>query len=170
MGLLVSLLFAKRDQRRASKGTRMPPTAFWAGFWTTFAVWVLGLIASVASIDWVIANAHFIAAGGLLACILAVAVANAVRSGEHYAEACEAGEQSISGLRAAREALVRSPTGILRHPKRYRYTALAWLILVATLIGIVLVIANVITLFWLEIIVAFLFIAFWVVQTIEQLP
>jgi len=138
----------------------------------TVVVWALGLIAFLVSIEWVVDNAHYIAAGGLLACILvvAVAVANAVRYGGAQPGGKSAREQARNGVRAARSAVVRHPTQIFRSPKEYRYVWLAWLILVATLVGVALMTVMVISLFWFEIIMACLFIAFWVVHTIEQLP
>jgi hypothetical protein len=50
------------------------------------------------------------------------------------------------------------------------YAWLAWVLLVGTGVGVVLWMAGVISLFWLEIFAALLFAAFWAVQTIEQLP
>lgn len=48
-----------------------------AGFFAAVLVWLGGLIALVASVDWLANNAHYIAAGGLFLRILLVAGANA---------------------------------------------------------------------------------------------
>jgi hypothetical protein len=61
--------------------------------------------------------------------------------------------------------LVRS----LARLNRYGYAWLAWLMLGVAVIGGMLAYLGVVNVFWLEIVVAVLFVAFWVVQTIEQL-
>jgi hypothetical protein len=171
LGLLASLYFAMRDAKRTPTNKGRPPKSFWSGFVITAIVWVLGLVASLASIEWLIDNAHYIAAGGLFVCILAFAAANAVRHDRAQPGGNEAREEAGSALGAARDTLLRNPMEIIRNPRGIdRYTWLAWSILGAAAVGIVLMLTTVITLFLLEIIVAFSFIAFWLVQTIEQLP
>jgi hypothetical protein len=49
----------------------------------------------------------------------------------------------------------------------YAWTAVA--IVVAAVAGLALMVANAITLFWVEIVVAFLFLVYWAGQTLEQL-
>lgn len=48
-----------------------------AGFFVAVLLWLGGLAALAASVAWLADNGHYIAAGGLLVCILAVAGANA---------------------------------------------------------------------------------------------
>ena len=56
---------------------------------------------------------------------------------------------------------------LLRSPREYYYTWVAVAMLAGAAVLIALWLAGVISLFWVEIGVAFLFIAFWVAQTIE---
>jgi hypothetical protein len=132
----------------AKRGT---PWRGWvlAGFFTAVLVWLGGLIALAASADWLARNAHYIAAGGLLAGILAVAGANIHRRRE----------RPLAGV--LRGDVLRRPPGV------YLYTWTAGGMLVAAGVLIVLWLTNVISLFWVEILVAFLFVIFWIVQTIE---
>jgi hypothetical protein len=117
----------------------------WAvgGFLAALTVWAGGLAALAVSVDWLANNGHYIAAGGLLVAIVLVAGANAYRRRERPA------------MRA------------LRSPREYYYTWVAVAMLAGAAVLIALWLAGVISLFWVEIGVAFLFIAFWVAQTIE---
>src|SRR5215469_16738255 len=56
----------------------------WAlgGFLLALALWACGLVALAVSVSWLAANAHYIAAGGLLLAIVLVAAANAHRRQE----------------------------------------------------------------------------------------
>lgn len=119
----------------------------WAlgGFLAAGAVWVCGLVALAVSVDWLAGNAHYIAAGGLLLAILLVAGANAYRRPDQ------------------RPTMMRA----LQSPRQYYYTWVAIAMLVIAGILIVLWLLSAISLFWVEILVAFLFILFWTVQTIE---
>jgi drug/metabolite transporter (DMT)-like permease len=54
--------------------------------------------------------------------------------------------------------------------RRYRYTWIALAMVVVAVGGAAILFAKVITLFWLEIVVALLFAVFWAVQTVELLP
>jgi hypothetical protein len=113
-----------------------------AGFLAAFGVWLCGLIALEVSVDWLAANGHYIAGAGLLVSVIMAAASNAYRRRDFAAS-------------AGRPVVVR------------------WLInLAALMVGvsvffIVLWVTNVVSLFVLEIVVAFLFVLFWTVQTVE---
>jgi hypothetical protein len=141
LGLILSGVILFRDR---TAGTRAERRWALAGFLAAGAVWLLGLIALAVSVDWLAANGHYIAAGGLLAAILLVAGANAYRRG---------------GRPAVKSAL--------KSPRDYYYTWVAIAMLAVAAVLIALWLAGVISLFWVEILVALLFIVFWAVQTVE---
>ena len=101
----------------------------------------------MASVAWLADNGHYIAAGGLLLCILLVAGANAHR------------ERSDSGG--------VPQGGVPKSPRAHLYSRVAIAMLVVAGVFIVLWLTNVISLFLVEIVVAGLFAVFWVVQTFE---
>ena len=102
-----------------------------AGFFAAVLLWGGGLAALVASVDWLAANGHYIAAGGLLACVLGVAVANALSRQENL----------------------------------YKWVAIG---MVIVSVGFILPwLFGAISLFLVEMVVAFLFVVFWGVQTAE---
>jgi hypothetical protein len=119
------------------------------GFSAAVLVWLAGLIALAVSVDWLAGHGHYIAAGGLLLSILLVAGANAHRRQE----------RPTVGYAVKRD--------VLKSPRTYRYTWIAVAMLVIAGVLIVLWLTNAITLFWVEILVAFLFVLFWIVQTID---
>jgi hypothetical protein len=139
------ILFKARMANRGTPGRRWVLAAFSAAV----LIWLCGLIAFAVSVDWLAGNAHYIAAGGLLLCILLIAGANA-----HRRE-----ERPSAGVVLKRE--------VLKSPRAYRYTWIAGGMLVGTGVLILLRLTNVISLFLVEILVAALFILFWTVQTIE---
>jgi len=112
-------------------------------------VWLGALIALAASVDWLADNGHYIAAGGLLLSILLVAGANAHRRQE----------------RPSVGVVLKSD--VLKRPREYPYTWIAIAMLVIAGFLIVLWLTNVISLFWVEILVALLFVLFWMVQTVD---
>ncbi len=124
-----------------------------AAFSAAALLWLGGLIALAVSVDWLASTGHYIAAIGLLLSILLVAGANAYRRREHRG-AEPSGDRTTAG-------------DVLRSPRIYRYTWVAGAMLVAAGILIVLWLANAVTLFWVEILVALLFVLFWIVQTAE---
>jgi len=155
--LAAIILFKEWTAKRGNPGWR------WAlgGFLAAVLVWLGGLIALAVSVDWLASNGHYIAAGGLLLGILAVAGANAFRL-----------EQS----RAKLSGNTGNPTGtrdmpgvmdVLKSPPRNHYAAIAAAMLVAAVLLIVLWLANVVSLFWVEILVALRFVLFWTVQTVD---
>jgi hypothetical protein len=115
-----------------------------AGLSVAVLLWAAGLIALLVSVDWVAGNAHYIAAISLGVCILIVVEANARRHQER-------------GTRTNAENLLLA----------YRYTWIGVVMLVGTGVLIGLWLAGVISLFWVEISVALMFILFWTVQTLE---
>jgi hypothetical protein len=142
LGLILSAVILVRN-RRAGNGA---PGQGWAlaGFLAALAVWLCGLAALAASVDWLAGHAHYIAAAGLLLGIIAVAGANAYR-------------------RREKPALGR----VLTSPREYYYTWTAIAMLAGAAVLIALWLAGAISLFWVEILVALLFIAFWTAQTVE---
>jgi len=150
LGLVAAVLFRLRD--KCGRWAR-----FWWGFVPASVVWAVAVAAYFISIESLVRYGHYIAAAGLLTCIVVVAVANALRH-----------EDSGSGrtrndLMAAVGTLIPGHTGGVD-----RYAGLAWLMVAATAIGVPLVFYHAFTLFWLEIVVALLFAVFWMVQTLER--
>ena len=113
------------------------------------ALWAVTLIAITSYLSWALRYVHYIAAISLAVCIIAVACANAYRH-----------EQTPMGDRLLK-------TVMLRHPIRFLYTWIAAGMLVISIILIVLAVTSVITVFWVEISVAGMFIFFWTWQTIQ---
>jgi hypothetical protein len=148
LALLATALFGLRDRQAGGNDN------LWAGFGfvAALALWLAGLAAALWYIDWFIEYAHYLAAVGLLLCIFFVAVSNARRYREERGPGVDRKPGPVSTL------------------ARYRYTVIAWVMVVAVPIGMALVLTGTLSLFWLEIVAAALFAAFWTVQTVEQLP
>jgi hypothetical protein len=142
LALILSAAILVRD-RKAGNGAAGHGWAL-AGLLAALAVWLCGLAALAISVDWLAGHAHYIAAAGLLLGIIAVAAANAYR-------------------RREKPTLGRALTS----PRDYYYTWTAVAMLAGAAALIALWLAGVIPLFWVEILVALLFIAFWTVQTLE---
>jgi hypothetical protein len=144
LGILATLVIVLRERgsgRRHGRST-------WLGILAAFVVYGAALGAFVAAEDRFIDVAHYVAAFGLFGCILAVVFINARRQ-----------EQERPGGGASAAALARN-----------RYAVIGWVMIGATVLLLGLWLTGVLTLFWLEIIVAGLFAVFWTVQTIEQAP
>jgi hypothetical protein len=174
--------------RGFARALRTAEKSFWWAFGVALAVWAVAGAALLMSTDSVINNAHYIAALCLVVCIFGVGVVNARRYRDKQAGAATNGQTkdradtSEPDARAKPEAAddgldkaaTYGPAGLRSVPAavaRYRYTAIAWAMLLATpAVFILWWPLELITLFWLEIFVATLFVAFWVVQTIELLP
>jgi FtsH-binding integral membrane protein len=144
LALLTAVLFFALKDRR-TPGAKFP----WWAFVATLVVYGVGAAAFTMSKERFIDNAHYVAAIGLLVCIVVVAVANALRRDE--------GRQET--LNAVPGALLRS---------RDAYAWIARIMLGGAVVGVVLWLVDWISLFLLEIVVAAFFAVFWMVQTIER--
>jgi len=150
--------------RNTSPGGGTQSLAFRWGFWTSVAVVAVTAVLLVVNLDVIIANYHFISAVGLFVCIVAVALSNAVRRdgidvpGSGLAMA-------VPGLRAGVAAMRPQPG---RRPNLY--AGFAWALLVVAVVGVIAVRVGLISLFWLELVAALLFILFWLAQTLAELP
>lgn len=149
-GLLATVVFAWRD--------RHPIRAFRASFTVAVVVYALAFLAFTVYEEAFIDNAHYVAAVGLFACIVAVAVVNALR---HQGE-------RLTTVNGWRHNATKVVSALFRSPDRYAVVALAMLATVA--VGGPLLLADTFrdTLFWLEASLIVLFAAFWVIQTKEQ--
>jgi hypothetical protein len=176
LGLLATVLLALRHRgstrRPAASGVTSTdpstqrvrsPQKFWWGFTAAVLVWAVAAVTSRVYPDGFIAHGHFVAATGLLVCIVVVAAANAFRFQVTRRSADALTPGSPKGVGAATRALIRPGGG---DP----YAWLAQLMVAAAIVGSALVLSHRVSLFWLEIVVAFLFMLFWMVQTIERLP
>lgn len=167
LGLVATVLFVLRyrSSRRRVGGSGVPSSApkFWWGFGAAVILWAVGAFVFGAYPEWIIERAHMVAAGGLFVCIVVVAAANAFRRQGKQVGGDSALNRSLNAVGGAADALIR-PT------RRDPYAWLALVMLGAALVGTVLVLSHRISLFWLEIVVAFLFLVFWMVQTVERLP
>ena len=143
--LALVILLRNRTAKRGDNGR------WWwalAGFLAAVLVWLAGLIALLVSVDWLAGNAHYIAALLLLISILAVAAANAFR-------------------RRKNPIMRPTPEGDVVKPRRNLYTWIAAAMLGAAAVLIALWLTSVISLFWVEILVALSFVVFWAVQTAD---
>jgi len=169
IGLAATGLFALR-YRRLSRSVASPlrspssPQKFWWGFGAALAVWVAGAVVFLAYTDWFVGHAHYVAAGGLFLCIVVVAMANAFRRKDTQTTA------HGSALSRTLNLVSQATVDLIRPSRVDAYVWLARLMLIAALAGTVLELSHVISLFVLEIVVAGLFLAFWMWQTVERLP
>lgn len=148
-GLVASLLLAGQEGRR--------PRGFWAGFSCACAVWALTALGFLAYPAWFTDNAHYVAAVVLFACIVMVAVVNALRH-----------QKEISEDDAGR-ADAKTVMAVLFTSRDY-YAMVALAMLAVVLVGVALLLAHTFhtTLFWIEASLIALFATFWVIQTKEQ--
>jgi hypothetical protein len=159
IALLASLVFAWRDGTLNRQAARR---SFLLGFVVAAVLWLAALIARLASLQWVIDKAHFIATIGLALCVLAVAIANSWR-----VERRQSGDGSQVGRSPVRQSLdaVGQLIAVRRHRDRY-----IWIARLMVLVGVgsfLLMVGDHITLFWVEAVVGVFFIVFWTVQTFE---
>lgn len=155
MALLASLLYLFRGLRHRQRGGRTAlGKKFWWGLGAATGVYVWVAHTFLTSTEWFIDRAHYIAAVGLFVCIVVVVVANALRRG---------------GERRGNDENTREGAGTGVPARRLdRYASLALIMVAAVLVGIVLVLIGVVTVFWLETAVIALFAVFWFVQTLER--
>jgi ABC-type multidrug transport system fused ATPase/permease subunit len=119
-----------------------------AALFASTLLWLGGLIALAVSVDWLGNYGHVIGGIGLLVCVLLVAGANAYRQ--------------------ERPTMGSVPKGkVLKSPGDHLFMWLAIVMLVISGVLIGLWQSDVISLFDVEMPVAFLFALFWTVQTIE---
>jgi hypothetical protein len=163
LALAAAVVFMVLDQRR-EEGHRFS----WLAFSVAVAVLVAGWVAFYGYRTEFVRNAHWVAGLSLFGCIFVVAFENARRqqgmrtaTGTSTPKAAQAPGDKI---RTPRQINARS---VLRRARDF-YTLIATALLVIGVISVVAWWRNWITLFWLEIIVFFLFSAFWVAQTVEQ--
>jgi hypothetical protein len=161
LALAATWLLASRD---TSPGGGTRGLAFRWGFWTSAALLAVTAVLLWANLDVVIANYHYVCAIGLFVCIVAVALSNAVR--RQGIEVAGFGlAMAVPGMRAGVTALRPEPG---RRPDLY--AGLAWALLAVAVVGVIAVRAGVVSLFWLELVAALLFILFWLAQTFAELP
>jgi len=154
LALLVTVLFALRDRRSNPEADRDQAYAW--GFAAASALWLAVLMARLMSLQWVVDNAHFLAAAGLFGCLLVVAVANSRR--------LEDRPRNTPRVTQSAEA-VRELVSVMGYHDRYIW--IARIMLVVAAVSGALMVADLITLFWFEFAVAGIFIVFWTVQTVE---
>jgi hypothetical protein len=155
LGLAVTVLFADIDRRSRLRGrspaqSRTSGRAFAWGFGTAAALWALGLVTFAANTAGFIRYGHYVAAAGLFLCVFVVAASNALRR--------------RTSQPAPEPAIM---TFLRRLDHLDRYAVLAWAMIAGVAISGTLILTHLATLFWLEIVVAVLFAAFWLVQTFE---
>jgi len=164
LALAAAVAFMVLDRRR-EPGHRFS----WPAFSAAAAVLAAGWAAFYRYRTGVIHNAHWVAALSLFGCIFVVAFENARRQ-QSMAKATGAATpdaEQAPGDRIPRALRQINARSVLRRARDF-YTWIATALLVIGVISVVAWWRHWITLFWLETIVFFLFIAFWVAQTVEQ--
>jgi hypothetical protein len=162
VALIVTVVFAVVDWRSARSAGRagvaresLSVSRFVSGLAAAAVVWAgLGAV-FVLDTDWFIRWGHFVAAPGLFVCVLVVTVANAFRRD-----------------RKTRSTAPEPSSGpvLMRMPSRLNiYALLAWIMAIAVTVMLTLWGLDIVTLFWVEIVIGVLFISFWLVQTVELL-
>jgi hypothetical protein len=163
VGLIVTVAFAVVDLRMTRSAARggvvrepLVVSRFVGGLVAAVVVWAGLGTAYLVDTDWFIRWGHYIAAAGLFVCVLVVTVANAFRRDR----------KMRSGTTPE-----PSPGPVLIRPlsRLNVYALLAWIMAIATTVMLALWSLDVVTLFWVEIVIGALFIAFWLVQTVELL-
>jgi len=152
--VLAALILGARLRMDEGVNSRAISGSMWE-LGVTSALWLAGVVLLFWAGQWLIDYGHYLAATGLLLCILIVASVNARRHGGRDASIA-------SPIRQTREEV-----GIIFSRSNDRYTWIARAILVVAALSAALMATDAISLFWLEIAVALVFVVFWVVQTIE---
>ena len=178
IALLASLVFAWKDRTLANRKARK---SFLWGFGVASGLWLVILFARVASLQWVIKNFHWIAAVLLFICIFVVAIANArrVKDESHDRAKDQSSAQPSSEKPSSEEPSSVKPVkqsmeaagdliGVGKRGDRYIW--FARVMLLGAVVTLVLWRLTDLTLFWVEVSVFLLFIAFWTAQTIELDP
>jgi hypothetical protein len=161
LALAVTWLLASRD---TSPGGGTRSLAFRWCFWTSGALLAVTAVLLVVDLDVIIANYHFVNAIGLFVCIVAVAVSNAVRR-RGIVVPSSGLAMAVPGVRAGVTALRSQPGS-----RPNLYAGFAWALLAVAVGGVIAVRTGLVSLFWLELVAALLFILFWLTQTFAELP
>jgi hypothetical protein len=155
--LILATFIFSRGRAPQSEASSTPPGEDSARRWilaeliVAALLWAGVLIALVVSVDWILSNAHYTAAISLAICILLVVGANALRRKEIQVPGTWFGQKAAAS---------ESRQGHL-------YVWIAGAMFGAALVVVVLWLAGVISLFWVEISVALFFLVFWITQTVE---
>jgi len=157
LGLVVAVLFALLDLQW---GTLVSRTYLW-GLGTAIVLWGVACVGLWVYTDYFIRYAHYVAAVVLFLCIFIVTIANSLRRDVRESSMRLVFARGPVVLRNLRRALLTWPLGC--------YAWVAWAMLVAVVVAGGLFLRGVITLFWLEVVLASLFIVFWLVQTVDML-
>jgi hypothetical protein len=118
-------------------------------------VLLAGVLVLLVRREWFIHNAHFVAAVGLFLCVLVLALARGLTHEERHALA----SRPLSWIKLLRILFNLEPT---------RYAWVAWTMLAGVAVMVPLWQYDVVTLFWLEIVIGALFVLFWLVQTTDR--
>lgn len=163
LALVVVLVMHLGDVRADPRSTFVAGYSLLAGLWLVVAV-TFGMAR-----DWFSDNAHFLSAVGLFGCVLVIAVANAFR---RRADEEPSRPDGADGEGVATGTVAAADPGGIGHARlpspRDRYALVAFGLLAVAAVGGTLWRTGVVTLFWLEIAVAAMFVVLWVVQTIED--
>ncbi len=141
---------------RGRRGAPLKQATLWSVGAAT-AMWLVAVALFVWGFDWLVGNAHFVAATGLFALIVAVVVANAFR------------RSGVTGPVADRRwrRVGHDTRSAFAGPGRW-YGAYAILMVVLTAIVVLLWAVHAVSFFWVEFTVIALFALFWIGQTREQ--
>jgi hypothetical protein len=166
IALVAAYVVARRDGTLKPEADADARRRFWRGFGWAFGLWLAVLFARlVLSLQWVVNNAHWIAAVFLFVCIFVVGSVNALQvkreqSGDLAPEAP-----------STREAVGQTAGDLFavfgENRRNDRYIWIARLMLVVSVVTIPLWKFADFSLFWVEALVFLLFMAFWTVQTFE---
>lgn len=157
LGLLVAVVFVLVDMRYNGLAS---VTYLW-GLGLAIVTWGAACVGLFVYPDWFMDNAHFIAAVVLFLCVFIVTIANALRRDVRESSMPLVFTNWTTAGRNLRGALFSWPLGC--------YAWVAWAMVAAVLIAGPLFLYGYITLFWLEVVLASLFIVFWLVQTLDLL-
>lgn len=157
LGLVVAVVFVLLDLRW---GGAVSATYLW-GLGLAIVAWGASCVGLWVYTDWFIRHAHFGAAVLLFLCVFIVAIANALRRDVRESSLSLVFTSVRVALQNLRRALLTWPLGC--------YAWVAWAMVAAVLVAGTLFLRGTITLFWLEVVLASLFIVFWLVQTVDLL-
>jgi hypothetical protein len=163
VALATVLVVARKDGTLKLQADGDAKRRFWLGFGWALGLWLAVLSARLVSLQWVINNAHWIAAVLLFVCIFVVGVVNARRFKREQSGDVPRERQS------PRDAVGETVGDLIAvGQRRDRYIWIARLMLLVAAVTLVLWwIFHLITLFWVEAAVFVFFMVFWTVQTFE---